>query len=88
MKSVSRLAEVDAFIDTAPRAPRRSLLEEHFADAVRYPRASREAELGVLSWPNRYGINRISYARNSLHLPLVRAGDTHTALSAFEWWAA
>ena len=88
MKCAAILAEVDALIDLGPPAPRREMLKEHFEDEGGYGKASHQAELPVLSWPDRYGINRISCARNSLNRPLVRASDSQTAISAFKWWAA
>jgi hypothetical protein len=33
-------------------------------------------------------LNLVSYVRNSLSRPLVRASDSHMAISALEWWAA
>jgi hypothetical protein len=88
MKCVPILAEVDALIDSAPRAPRRTMLKEHFEDPVGYPRASHEAGRAVLSGPNRYGINRMPCARSSLSRAHVRASDSDMGISAFQWWAA
>jgi hypothetical protein len=88
LKCVSILAEVDALIDLAPPAPRRKVLKEHFEDQGGYQRALRGAGLTVLSWPNRYGINRMSCARNSLSRPLIRASNSQMAISAFKWWGA
>jgi hypothetical protein len=33
-------------------------------------------------------LNRVSCARNSWSRPLVRASDSHMAISAWQWWAA
>jgi hypothetical protein len=88
MKCAATLAGVDALIDLGPPAPWREMLKEHFEDEGGYRKASHQAELPVLSWLNRYGINRISCARNSFNRPLVRASDSQTAISAFKWWAA
>jgi hypothetical protein len=75
-------------IDLGPPAPRREMLKEHLEDEGGYRKASHQAELPVLSWPNCHGINRISCTRNSLNRPLVRASNSQTAISAFNWWVA
>ena len=88
MICISILAEIDALIDSAPSAPRRKTLKEHFDDPVGYLRGLHEARLAVLAWRNRYGINRMPGAGNLLSRQPIRASDSQMAIPAFQWWTA